>query len=674
MPDWSYRTVFQPVLFRLPFVTARGLALGSMGRLARLPGGTRIIELMGHMAPDERLRTEFAGRTLASPLMLGSAVDPDLTALPALARFGFGMLEIGPLGIDKRASAGTERIDAGRETHIIPADHGALDATTAARVLTAAALPRDSIVVRLAEPFGDDAGKAVEFFRQVIARLSPVAGSFSLPLTMIEDADAVERIVSPLVETLDAADARLLVVADVDRGEGTASGLAAAGIAAGADGVIVDVTQTTAGGDVARGPDCREPSRRLTRSLRTTLGPDVPIIAGGGVHEPADAVRLIADGATMVQIDSGLIFTGPGLPKRVNDALLCYQTVGDGLPNSVVSKDGKISDGLGSPSDGHSRPGRQAWFWTLLMGIAMLLGGALAMVIAITRVVMPYDESFVGMTRDELAQINDRLLLFMTHDRVTLSGTMLAVGLLYTLLSWCGIRRGWHWAQVAVIASAFVGFFTFFLFLGFGYFDPLHAFVTAVLFQFLLLGVHADSTRPAYDDVPNLSNHAAWRRSQWGQLLYVVHGAMLIAAGAVICSYGVTSVFVPEDLEFMQTTAEALCAANPQLVPLVAHDRATFGGMLVACGITVLLASLWGFRQGNVWLWWALFAGGNVAYIATILVHWSVGYTSLKHLLPAYGGLLAIWIGSTTSRRFLCETDHEDRVFWQELTDVSGGG
>src|SRR5690606_25759560 len=164
----------------------------------------------------------------------------------------------------------------------------------------------------------------------------------------------------------------------------------------------------------------------------------------------------------------------------------------------------QIIDGLGSPScevGGSSRPGRQAWLWTLLMGIAMLDGGVMAMAIAVTRVVMPYDEQFVGMTRVQLAQVNDNLLPFMTHDRVTLAGTMLAVGVLYTALSWCGIRRGWHWAHVAVIASAFAGFVTFFGFLGFGYFDPLHAFVTVVLFQFLLLGVHSDRSRVAYDDV-----------------------------------------------------------------------------------------------------------------------------------------------------------------------------
>ena len=49
------------------------------------------------------------------------------------------------------------------------------------------------------------------------------------------------------------------------------------------------------------------------------------------------------------------------------------------------------------------------------------------------------------------------------------------------------IRRGAHWAQVAVLSSAFAGFVSLFGFLGFGYFDPFHAFVSAILFQFLLL-------------------------------------------------------------------------------------------------------------------------------------------------------------------------------------------
>ena len=40
-----------------------------------------------------------------------------------------------------------------------------------------------------------------------------------------------------------------------------------------------------------------------------------------------------------------------------------------------------------------------------------------------------------------------------------------------------------------IFFSAFTGFASFFLFLGFGYFDPLHAIVTSILLLFFLIGV-----------------------------------------------------------------------------------------------------------------------------------------------------------------------------------------
>jgi hypothetical protein len=243
---------------------------------------------------------------------------------------------------------------------------------------------------------------------------------------------------------------------------------------------------------------------------------------------------------------------------------------------------------------------------------------------------------------------------------------MLAVGIIYVILAWRGIRRGVHWAYLAVAASAFTGFLSFFSFLGFGYFDPFHAFVTAVMFQFLLLTVHAHIPERTQMEPPDLWNDGRWKANQWGQLLFVIHGAVLISAGVVISSVGMTTVFVPEDLEFMHTSAEELFGAHPRLVPLIAHDRATFGGMLMSCGMATLLPALWGFRRGQAWLWIALMLAGSIAYGSTMLVHWIVGYHSLKHLLPAYGGLLGLWIGGLASYRFLVARDEKLEAEWKQ--------
>ena len=110
--------------------------------------------------------------------------------------------------------------------------------------------------------------------------------------------------------------------------------------------------------------------------------------------------------------------------------------------------------------------------------------------------------------RDQFSQINPRLLAFMAHDRVSLAGTMIALGAFYIFLSWFGVRRGWHWAKKALLTSAFAGFGSFFLFLGFGYFDPFHAFVTAVLLQLLLMALHAklgSADPPPYPDLRGIA-------------------------------------------------------------------------------------------------------------------------------------------------------------------------
>ena len=69
------------------------------------------------------------------------------------------------------------------------------------------------------------------------------------------------------------------------------------------------------------------------------------------------------------------------------------------------------------------------------MGAGMVIGGVLALAIAATKVVLPYDEAFLGMSINDLTAINPRLLAFMAHDRVTLAGVMVAIGLLYVVLS-----------------------------------------------------------------------------------------------------------------------------------------------------------------------------------------------------------------------------------------------
>ena len=62
--------------------------------------------------------------------------------------------------------------------------------------------------------------------------------------------------------------------------------------------------------------------RRYVRGLRERHGERLVMVAGGGVQQPADALALLDAGADLVQLHSGLVYNGPGLAKRTNEALL----------------------------------------------------------------------------------------------------------------------------------------------------------------------------------------------------------------------------------------------------------------------------------------------------------------------------------------------------------------
>lgn len=301
-----------------------------------------------------------------------------------------------------------------------------------------------------------------------------------------------------------------------------------------------------------------------------------------------------------------------------------------------------------------------AWLCTALLGVGMLVSGVVAAIVAVTRVVLPYDEAFVGMTRAELQALSPDLLPFMTHDRVSLAGVMVSIGTLYAGLALGPIRAGQRWAWDAVRRSGMVGFLSFFLFLGFGYVDPLHAALALVLLPLFALGVGLRRPPPlppapvagqAGDMRPRQQTDLRTRQlGMAARILFAAVGMGIIGAGSVIAVLGVTSVFVPSDLVFMQTTSDALRDPNTRVIPLIAHDRAGFGGALVSNGLLVLAIARRGIRAGDVGsraLWWTILLAGLAGYIPTLVVHVAVGYTDPLHLLPAVAGFATYLVALT---------------------------
>ncbi len=606
MPDWTYRTLLKPVLTRLPRARAYEAVLRSLALLAKTPGGPGVLEFFGHMEPDPRLRVDIGGLPWSTPIGIGAALDPWGIARRAWVKFGVGFVETG-------SSAG------------VPPD----------------ALPT---WVRLAPG-------PPESLRSQIATLRKYAVGFVLEQTDSLPESLRSEQMRVVTESLRNRSPRclLLVAVDVQGTWEAIESLVNWAFAAGADGIRLE-SGWNREADSLDSPDTEkyESVLEAVRRLRERFGSHPILVAGGG-ETPDGVLSLLRAGVDLVALDAGLVRSGPGLPKRVNAALLFQSTA----PTPPAES--------GAPLPWS----RRSWFWCALLGVSMLLGGGLAFLIASTRVVLPYDEVWCGTTRAGFASINPRLLPFLAHDRVTLAGTMISIGGLYLGLAIGAVRQGAHWAQRTVIISATAGFLSFFLFLGFGYFDPFHAFVTAILFQFLVMALFAPLGTAQAVPYPDLDENGAWRRGQWGQLLFVLLGLGLTGAGIFIASIGIRGVLVSEDLEYLGTSIESLRSANPRLIPLVAHDRASLGGMLVANGLGVWFAAQWGFVSGARWLWWTLVLSGIPAFLGAIGVHFAVGYIDAWHLAPAFVAAAVFILASTLAHGWLCGPESPRRSAWR---------
>jgi hypothetical protein len=289
--------------------------------------------------------------------------------------------------------------------------------------------------------------------------------------------------------------------------------------------------------------------------------------------------------------------------------------------------------------------------------LALLFAGGFALFLTLTRQFLPHDIAFLRTSAAQLCAIAEcRVTAFMLHDRAAFGGALLAIGVLYLWLVAFPLRARQPWAWWTIALSGFVGFLSFLAYFGYGYLDTWHGIATLFLLPCFLFGLARSFPRlsPPRDlrrairpgtDVPWTSSFGI------GRLLLLATAAGMIAGGATILYVGMTAVFVPQDLTFMGVMPEQLHAINPRLVPLIAHDRAGFGGGILATGLIVALCTWCGAPSRS--LWEALLVAGQAGFGCAIGVHLLVGYTDAVHLGPAVLGTALFVAGLLLTRRHM---------------------
>jgi dihydroorotate dehydrogenase len=287
---------------------------------------------LGSKAGDPRLRTEFAGLSLPTPLGMAAGFDKECRVIKPLLNLGFGFATAGTVTLAPRPGNPEPRILRQPERLALLNALGfpgpGLEA--AEKRLSRLSKVKGRLFVSIAGTIEDE---IVECHR----RLQPHAGAIELNISS-PNTSGLRVFHEPgrlraLIEPLAAAKSCPLFVKlqpwsrdDQDRRDSLR--LVETAVSAGADGLIVSNTHPVEHEGLGpkrgglSGAPLTEHTARMVAEAKALVGADADVIACGGIFGAEDLWHMLAIGASAAQLYTAFIYEGPGLPSRVNRGLL----------------------------------------------------------------------------------------------------------------------------------------------------------------------------------------------------------------------------------------------------------------------------------------------------------------------------------------------------------------
>jgi len=342
-----YRSLVRRLLFSLPPETAHELALHSLSLLRpKLINDFVAQHYAFQSAPVNRFGISFP-----NAVGLAAGFDKDGVALPALAALGFGFIEAGTVTFHPQPGNPRPRL------FRLPEDKALIN-RAGFNNSGAAAFAKRVAGERLRCVLGVSIGKSkitpleqatedyLASFELVYDLADYVAVNVSSPntpqLRQLQQSEQLAALLSALQErnrALQQAHQRsqpmpLLVKLSPDLTSEDLELIVDVVVRLGIDGIIA--TNTTIARDHLRtdrdsvtkigegglsGAPLRERSTRMITDLYRLTNGRVPIIGVGGIFTAEDAWEKISAGASLVQLYTGFIYSGPSIAREINKGL-----------------------------------------------------------------------------------------------------------------------------------------------------------------------------------------------------------------------------------------------------------------------------------------------------------------------------------------------------------------
>ncbi|MBE7536856.1 MAG: quinone-dependent dihydroorotate dehydrogenase [Opitutaceae bacterium] len=343
--DFLYHSLLRSALFRMDAERAHEFAVDSMAWLGRIVPLCKVMELRNRLSPSLYRPVSLFGLTFPNRVGLAAGFDKNARAWPAAAALGFGHVEIGT--VTALAQPGNPRPRLFR----YPSEGAVINrmgfnndgAASVAERLKGHAPPgqrRIPLGINLGKSRAAELDAATGDYLASFRRLAPLADyvvlNVSSPntpgLRKLQDETRLRELLGEIAgENASAAGRRVPVLLKIapDLSWPQIDAVLTAVDDFRLNGIIATNTTLARPGFFERvnesgglsGRPLRSRSTDVIRYVSLRTNGRLPIVGVGGIDDEAAAGEKMDAGASLVQIYSGMIFEGPGLPQRIARAL-----------------------------------------------------------------------------------------------------------------------------------------------------------------------------------------------------------------------------------------------------------------------------------------------------------------------------------------------------------------